>query len=197
MRIRRKRFIVMVVAASLAAHLGAQPIAAYTEVRTTGTVGAHSLTDTSSSPGADCLYRYRPVHNLWQLRRINVDPPNVRAVPSQGDQHVGWRFIIQRRAFSAFSNHPGPWEKRYTSEVFMASTDSMHDAQFSPAGVRVNVPVQPGNDVVFAYRAIVKAYWYRANGTVMGTATMRVGWYHSVKGSASETQHRACSDYLI
>jgi hypothetical protein len=197
MRVRRKRFTLIVVAAALAALMGALPVSAYTELKTTGTVGMHSLTDTSSSPGADCIYRYKSGWDLWQLKRINVDPPNVRAVPAQGNEQVGWRFTIQRRAYSAFSNHPGPWEHRYTSEVFKAVTDSTHDAAFSPAGVRVNVPVEPGNDVAFAYRAVVKAYWYRANGSVLGTATMRVGWYSSVKGSGSETQHRACGDYLV
>jgi hypothetical protein len=193
----RSRYTFVLVAVAIGVLVAAQPAWAYKEVRQSGTVGMHSLTDTSSSPGADCIYRYRSGWGLWQLKRINVDAPNVRAVPSQGDEQVGWRFTVQRRAFSAFSNHPGPWEHRYTSEVFKAVTDSTHDAAFSPAAVRVNVPVEPGSDVVFIYRAVVKAYWYRANGSVLGTATMRVGWYNSVKGSGSETQHRACSDYLI
>lgn len=197
MRVRRKPFVLMVAVAALAVLVVAQPIAAYTELKTKGTVGAHSLTDTASSPGADCIYRYRSDWDLWKIKRINVDAPNVRAVPGQGDQMVGWSFTIQRQTYSAFADHPGPWENRYTSEVFTAVTDSAHDAAFSQQGVRVRIPVEPGSDVAFAYRAKVKAIWYRQNGRVMGTATMRVDWYDSVKGNDSETQHRACADYLV
>src|SRR5688572_7664830 len=94
-------FVSVVAVTVLAFAIGAQPAAAYRELGTSGSVGAHSLDDTKASPGADCRYRFSDIGTAWVLRRIMVHPPNVRAVPSQGSQKVGWRFTIDRRAANA------------------------------------------------------------------------------------------------
>ena len=175
----------------------AQPVAAEVDLGHSGTVGAYSLDDTNGTPGARCGYREKPSWNLWQLRRMNVMPPNVRGVPGRGMMKVGWSFTVQRRAHSAFSPDPGPWQNRYTSAVMTDMTNAQNDADFEMAGVRVYVPVEPGNDVVFAYRALVDVYWYRPNDSVLGHARMRVQWYRHLAGSSTDTEKGGCWDYHV
>jgi hypothetical protein len=177
--------------------LGAQPAFAYIELGTTGTVGVHSLVDTSSTPGAECRYRYLSGENLWQLRRMLINPPRMRAVAGQGLEKVSWHYTIQRRFWSAFSSRPGPWANRFTSIEFIAYTDSTHNASFSQQSASVSVPLAPGGDAVAEYRAFVKLTWYKASGAVLGTATDRIEWYYADKGSADTVLHRTCTDYEV
>lgn len=191
---QRRRLILIVVAAALAALIGAQPIAAYKELRTTGTVGAHSLSDTKQLPGAICAYAYSDRGTKSTLRYMMVDSPNVRAVPGQGRQRVGWSFTIERKIVALGGT--SPWEHRYTSPVSKRTTDSTHDAEFSPMEVRVPSSRESGEDNHFFYRATVKAFWYRPNGNVMGTAKMRVEWFVSVERHLAERQRWSCSGHI-
>jgi hypothetical protein len=194
---RRSRYTFVLLAAALAAVVSAQPIAAYTELRTTGTAGAHSLTDTRPSPGADCLYRYQARGSGYFLRHITVDPPNVRAVPGQGEQQVGWSFTVDLRT-RALSDDPwSDWEHRYTSPVMKTSTDPDHDASFSAMGVRVVTSGDSNPDYKFFYRVTVKAFWYRANGGVMGTAKMRLEWFKTFMGGDSDKQRWSCTGHVF
>jgi hypothetical protein len=196
MRKRVSRYLFLVAAAIVSLAV-AQPALGYTELGTTGTVGSHSLTDTSGSPGAVCVYHYLSGENLWKLRRIAVNPPNVRAVAGQGTEKVAWKFIVQRRFISAFSSTPGPWKKRYASPKFVAYTDSSHDASFTQEHVRVRVPFGPGADAVAEYRVIVKVIWYKASGSVLGKATMRADWYNLYEGLDTYVSHHNCGDYEV
>jgi hypothetical protein len=105
LNVRRTRFLVSITGVLLTLVIGATPVAAYNHLGTTGTTGTHSLTDTRSTPGADCLYRFKDSGSAWELRRITVDPPNVQANAFQdGDQEVGWRFTVDRRYSDAFQS---------------------------------------------------------------------------------------------
>lgn len=196
MLIPRKVSLLFVVAAAVGLIVGAQPVAAYSELRTTGTVGAHSLTDTRRSPGADCLYRFSDRGTAWYLRRITVDAPNVRAVPGQGEQEVGWSFTIDRQS-RGLGFGTTPWEHRYTSPVMKETTDSSHDASFSAMGVRVISSQQSNPDNKHWYRATVKVFWYRPNGNVMGTAKMRVEWFKAFMGNDSDKQRWSCTGHVF
>ena len=80
-RFCRYAFLGSVLIAALAV---AQPALAYTELGTTGTVGAHSLTDTSGSPGAVCVYKFNS-DNAWQLKHIYVaSGARSPAIPDRG-----------------------------------------------------------------------------------------------------------------
>lgn len=197
MRILRTRHLLVLVTATLAIVISSSPVVAYRHLGTTGSTGTHGLTDTRSSPGADCLYRFSDVGTAWELRRINVDPPNAQASAFQeGTQRVGWKFTVERQTVSAFSDEPGPWEHRYTSPVMKATTDADHDAAFSPMGVRVTVPDEASSDVKFFYRVIIKAIWYRDSGGVSGTGRMRVAWFKSFMGNDSTTQRWSCRSHV-
>jgi hypothetical protein len=194
MQIPRKVSPLFVVAAALGLLIGAQPALGYTELRTTGTVGAHSLTDTRRSLGADCFYLFSDRGTAWYLRDITIDPPNMRAVPGQGEQKVGWSFTIHRKVVAlGGTSH---WEHRYTSPVMKATTDSSHDASFSPMGVRVRGARRSSADSKYFYRATIKAIWFRANGNVMGTAKMRVEWFKASMGSDSDKQRWSCTGHI-
>ena len=171
----------------------AQPALGYTELGTTGTVGAHSLIDTSSSPGAVCTYKAYPQYSDYKIKHLYVNAPKMKAVSGRGTEteKVAWDFKVQRR-YVSFSN--GPWQNRYTSPTFVAYTDSTHNASFSQEGVDV-VPPAPEVDTAYQYRVIVKLIWYADIGNVLGTATERVDWYSAQVGLDTFVRHHHCFDY--
>jgi hypothetical protein len=177
----------------LAHAMSASPAAAYKHLGANGTTGTHSLTDNRSSPGADCQYRFFDRGTQWELRRINVRPPNVEAAPAQADpeQQVGWNFTVERRKFNAFTD-PGPWVHRYTSPTQKRMTDADHDAEFTPMDVSVQVPDDASSDVWYKYRVVVEVFWYRDNGSVSGSAMMRNMWFKSFFDDDSAKQRRSC-----
>jgi hypothetical protein len=174
---------------------GPQTVAADTELGETGTVGAHSLNDTTANPGATCKYHYISAQDGGRLNRIDVDPPNVKAVAGKSSQSVGWQFTVQRRAGSIYTNNP--WKNRYTSPIKKALTDDAHNAPFSGGTVSVTVPYGPDSqDVQADYRVVVKMLWYLPNGAVQGTARHRVNYYDTTENNASlAVQHNLCWSY--
>jgi hypothetical protein len=163
---------------------------AYTELGTTGTVGAHSMTDTSAAPAGVCAYKaYHTQFSHYLIKHINVNPPTVKAVSGQGNEKVAWDFTVQRRYIS-FSN--GPWQVRYTSPMFVASTDSRHIAPFVQENVGVAAP-QPGADTEYQYRVLVKLFWYKtSDGSVLGTANGRIDWYTDETPTTLTSDHHYC-----
>lgn len=162
--------------------LFAQPALAYKEISHTGTTGPHSLGDTQGSPGATCTYGDNNQYNEWRLKHLSVRPPLMKAVSGMGMEKVAWRFTVQRRHGTEGGNDP--WEDRYTSPNYSATTDSTHNATFVRQGIKVIVPGGPTAGAGYDYRAIVDLTWYKANGTsVLGTARERVDWYTAHGGS--------------
>ena len=177
--------VMLLVALSLA-----QPVVADTEQGSSGTVGAHSLNDTSTgNPGATCRYKYFSDLESWKINRISVRAPNMRAVAGNSAQEVGWSFIVQRRMFGIVGH--GPWELRYTSPLYSTRTSDGHDAAFTTKSVPVRVAYGVGAG--YESRVIVKMSWYRSNGHVQGTSTHRVDFYREQLGSTSQTSRGECN----
>jgi hypothetical protein len=174
----------------------AQPVFADTELGHTGTVGVHSLNDTSASPGAICKYHYLSSYQFGRLRRITVQPPNMMAVAGKSAQTVGWEFIVERKSLPL--GPPTPWKKRYTSPEMTAVTSDSHNAAFSSAYVGVKVPAPPGAEdgARHIYRVTVKMFWHRGDGSVMGSSRHRVDFYRIVESNGGTgEQDSFCDGY--
>jgi len=188
----------LLVGTAVSALTVANPAAAFQQTGTTGTTGAHSVTDTASSTGGICIYKYDTSFDVWELKRIVVNAPKMKAVPGMGSEKVGWSFTIQRRTWSAFSNNPGPWQNRLTSATFTANTNSSTNASFTQQGAKVIVPADPGSDAAWQYRVNIKMTWYKANGTsVLGTATGRVEHYAGYEETNTLHFKNSCWDYDV
>lgn len=185
-----------VVAGALVATLGvAGPVNGWVETARTGTTGPHSLTDTKANPGAICVYKPYPGWELSRFKHIYVNAPKIKAVAGQANQKVAWSFTVQRREWNIWTPDPGPWENTYTSPKWNASTNATTNAAFTQKGVKVNVPTDPGLDASYQYRVEVKTFWYRPNGNVQGTATMRIERY--AQQHETETNGaKSCWDYV-
>jgi hypothetical protein len=185
----------LIVGVGITALTGAQPALGFSNVIVTGTVGAYKVRDTQVFPGAGCTYVYSSANQAWKLKHISVGSPSMKAVPGIGAEKVAWQFTIQRRIIGF--GGPGPWQDRYASSKFTATTDSTHNAPFSTEGVKVVVPFQIGSDASASYRAKVKLTWYKANGTtVLGTVTGKIDWYY-VDSVMSHQINTPCPDYDV
>src|SRR4051794_26240616 len=156
MSVSLRTTLVAVVFAVAALACAVLPTLADTPLGHTGKVGAHSLNDSTSSPGATCNYVYKSGNDAGKLKQIIVMPPNVRAIAGKSAQTVGWLFSVERRTqgIGGASN----WVERYTSPEMTAVTNDAHDAAFTSA----SVPVQPGRfeaGGIFQYRVIVTTVW--------------------------------------
>src|SRR4051812_41688527 len=170
---KRLRRVLPVVVAITAALMVGQPALGYVETKSTGTVGAHSLTDEHDLPGAACLYKPSPVADIYQLKHMYVNAPHVKAIDGAGTETVGWRFVIQRTRFGTVAH----WKRIHKSPIWKSSTDSTHDAEFDEEDAQVTVP-HPYATGGYAYRVVLKLFWFKANGTtVRGMTSDRVEWY--------------------
>jgi hypothetical protein len=173
-------FALASITALLLALLAAGPVLADLEQGHSGTVGFHELRD-GSNGGAICRYKQVPSSYAYEakLKWIDVRPPKVRS--TSGSQAVGWRFLIERRSYdgATFS----PWVVTYRSPVQRDVTNTTTNASFSTLGVRVAVPSTSYDEYPgYAYRVQIKMFWFRADGTVGGTATHLVERYKSIFG---------------
>jgi hypothetical protein len=171
---RSRRIAWSMVLASLIAVMAVGPVAADTELGHKGTVGKHSLRDSSRQGGVFCYYKTLSEsknHFEGKLNRLVVRPPKMRSI--SGVQKVGWRFIVQR------SIYDGPWKRTYRSPIQRAKATSNTNASFSRMSVKVNVPAD-GLEAGYSYRVIVKMFWYRPNGTIRGSARHLVDYAHYV-----------------
>lgn len=176
MHIRGLRHLFVAVNVGIAVLAGAQPVFADKELGHTGTVGAHSLVDTSANPGAVAKYRYYPSDGFGWLKRLKVNPPKMKAVAGEGAQTVGWRFSVERKVCGL--GGCDRWRLRYTSPEMTSVTDDSHNAAFTHMAVAVNVPCGHNcADAGAIYRVNVKMIWHHPNGNVQGTAVHRVYWY--------------------
>jgi len=157
----------------------------------TGRVGAYSLTDTQASAGETAKYRYfvssRPGEDHWQLHRLVVRPPNMKAVAGNSNQTVGWSFTVQR--IECFEP-PCLWEDRYTSPVYTAVTSDTANAPFGKESVSVRVPSQIA--ALVHYRTFVRMFWYAPGGGVQGTAKALVHYTNWVRPGLSDSTQDSC-----
>ena len=162
----------------LAALAVGQPVLADTELGHTGTVGAHSLTDTSSKPGAKCHYTFSTGLGLGKLKTIEVRPPNMSPVAGRTHQIAGWQFTIQRRFVGSST---GPWKQIYKSNQQTTAIGGGDSGGFTSMTAPITLPSNEGVTGEHFYRVFVKMFWYRKDdATVQGTALHRVDFYRGV-----------------
>ena len=177
--LHRRLAIAAVGAFSLAMLAGGPAMASHT-----GTVGSHSLRDSTTAPGDTCKYREitdPPYESVYVLKRITVAPPRVRAI--SGTQKVGWKFTVQRK--ESFEGASTGWLETYSSPIQTAMTNSAHDAAFTSKTVSV---IGAHTDTLLRYRVLVTMLWYRANGSIQGTAIQQVHWYKLVGPAAARNK---------
>jgi hypothetical protein len=178
---RKSLFVALtsVVAFSVAAG----PVAADFELGHKGKVGPHSTVDSIEAASVRCNYKtvaekdYPDEYYLWRgkLTRLEVIPPKVRSVI--GTQRVGWRFIVQR-ALNPELTFSDSWKTTYRSAVQTATATETKRARFTPMYVPVDVP-RASADRSYGYRIVVKMFWYRADGSVQGTARHLLSYYET------------------
>jgi hypothetical protein len=138
------------------------------------------------SPGFDSevgCYSRTVSTTPWEikLRRLLVMPPKLDA---SSTQRVGWRFIVQR-------SKGGVWTRVYRSPVQRA----LGDAAFTQMGVKVTVPAWPTGDSLRShpYRVLIKAFWYRADGSIKATAKSVVDDYAVwIDGTFARSETGSC-----
>jgi hypothetical protein len=178
-----RRQVVAAIGALLFAGSVVNPVLADTEQGHTGTVGFHQLRDNSTYGASLCGYTGTgspPSGYSYEgeLDTLAVRPPKVRAI--SGSQKVGWRFTVQRRSEDELSAMWFSWVDRYRSPIQRKVTNSTTNAAFTWMDVDVNVPTSSFEATPrYQYRVLVKMFWFRADGSIQGTATHRVDWYTS------------------
>jgi len=179
--------VIAAVAAALALTLGLSGVVAADS--TTGSVGHYLVTDGNSvaTAGAACLYSTPGggIYNIYRIvgRRPSVWWPDTNSSISGQHGTVGWRLIVKYKSPSATS-----WTllKQTTIQKATAHEDSpAYDpndkAAFSNLWININYANFSQANTTF--KALIKIYWFRSDGSVRGTATHTVQNY-ATKGSA-------------
>jgi hypothetical protein len=152
--------------------LTAAPALADTDMGTTGKVGRHHLRDTTTTPGAACVYIDADTDMV--LDSMVVRPPVVYARDRTDDrdrQVVGWRIVLMGWV------QVGPWEfelrQLATGPIHRATAWDDHRAAFQPDTITV---VSGARE----YEAWVRMLWYKPGdpSTVVGSSRHRVDHYH-------------------
>ena len=138
----------------------------------TGQTGRHLYTDDADHPGATCIYKGQ--NSPFHLRHINVRAPKVwwpDTNSTNTNQHgmTGWRAVVQQSP-----GDDAPWTTAYKSPLQKAiayEDDPPYDladkAPFTKRSFDFHYDKSKGT----YFRVLVKAYWYRSNGSVLGKAT--------------------------
>jgi hypothetical protein len=173
---------------------GALPAAAAT---TTGQVGHFAIGDVEGAEIVNC--RYNDASGTPKLDKFVAKPPKVwwPDTDSGNDNQqgkVGWRIVIQKTG----NPDTGPWSTTYRSTWVKKTAredqpfqDAADAAPFTARGILWN---RTGNNTVF--RVIYVLRWYRANGTVMGTAKHTVVYYN-ITGDGNGDFIGGCSNKLL
>jgi hypothetical protein len=159
---------------------------------TTGQTGNYLFTDSMSTPGVRCYYVEES--GIAYIHQFTAKPPSLwwpDTNSSINTQHgkVGWRFIVQQ-------NQSGNWVQVKKSAIQKAT--AYEDSQ-NPYGAGTKAPLTKMSLTLNAhnfefggFRVLVKAFWYRHNGSVMGTASHVVDWY-KYAGTSTQTVEGFCA----
>lgn len=136
---------------------------------TTGQVGHYVFTDTPSKPGATCVYNTTGGSEAF-LNSVVARAPSVwwpDTSSSSNTQHgqVGWKVIVKEGS-------PGSWTTIASSAVQKRTAyedHPLHDVNDKAAFT--NLTVSFTSNKFMNYLVTVKVFWYRADGSVKGTAT--------------------------
>ena len=142
---------------------------------TTGQVGHYVFTDSASKPGATCVYNTTGGSEAF-LNSVVVRAPSVwwpDTSSSSNTQHgqVGWKAIVKEGS-------PGSWSTIASSSVQKKTAYEDHPFH-DPADKApfTNLTVSFTSNKFMNYLVTVKVFWYRADGSVKGTATHDVVHY--------------------
>ena len=157
----------------------------------TGQTGNYTFTDSngSSTTGAACRY-LRVTETRAKITQITTRPPSLWWPDRNSDNNtehgkVGWRAIIQHTnggpGFVFLKQSGIQYATAY--EGYPNGYDPADKAVFSNIIVGITASSLPANDEL---RVIVKAYWFKKDGSVLAYVTHTVLWY-KYKQSASDT----------
>lgn len=175
---RVARTSLAVAAFALLTVVGSQSVLADTELGDHGVVGTHSLSDTHSSPGVTCHYKFASGIGLGKLKSITVQPPNMALATGRSQQIIGWSFTIQRRRQG---EQDTVWKQVYRSIRQTTSIGGGDSGGFEPMSTSITLDPNEGVTGIHQFRVFVKMYWYGQNGsTVNGWSKHRVDFYKGV-----------------
>ncbi len=153
-------------AAFLALVMGAAPVLGHA-VHTSGSPGNYTVTDTETSPGAECIYPGVNQSNN-DLAKIKIHAPLMYA--KSGTQWVGWQFSVQH---GTMAGSDAAWTTYYKSPV-MKST-----ATTSQAGAFTTQKWIAGNHINRFWRIKLLMFWYKPGSKtqISGQVNWLMDWY--------------------
>jgi hypothetical protein len=168
---------------------------------TTGSVGNYLTTDTSVTPGATCQYpTFASGASKTWLSKVVAKPPSIWWPDRSSDSNtehgkVGWRFLVQ------FNNGGPGWTTVVKSSVQKAIAYEDSQSPYNPSTkaplTKMSVGVNAKATGQGVWRVVVKAFWYKKNGTKLGSATHVVQYYRQKIGSQNfAITQDSCSAYI-
>lgn len=163
----------------------AGPALADNDIFTKGTVGEHHLRDTPENGGVVC--RFTSDASPYHLTSFKFRPPVVYAIDFNSKRNkglVGWRVYLDRY---------DPAQPEEGAQIFFRSglqLATAYDDKPAPFRARTFALDLPQDDGV--YRAFVKMFWYRADGSVKGASVHVISQYKRVIGEWSEVAYGDC-----
>jgi hypothetical protein len=175
--------------------------AASTSVTVRGVVGRYVMPDSRSSPGAYCTYDGgRPRRRVFvPVRMPRIYWPDLRSGVTDSGR-VGWQIRLQMS-----SDRNGPWRTNYRSSITIDRATENRAADVFKLGINWRI----GGRVYWRVR--VRMFWFRSNGSVMGSVTRTVHWYQLARaespwspgspgswniGATYAVRHNACPNLL-
>lgn len=133
--------------------------------------------------GGSCFYAGSYPYKLTSM--------TARAPLMHGDYStktkVGWRFKIQRQG-----NGGGAWSTIYTSGYQTAMANDSIPA-YNGHGFSRRAWNAPSNPAGYHYRIALDLKWWKANGTVDGTLSLKYDWYKRQRsGGGKDVQPGHC-----
>jgi hypothetical protein len=174
----RARLVLGATAVLAALTLSAGPVMADTELGHTGKVGDHYLNDVSGYTGVICHYDEDNTH----LTSFEVRQPNIWArnrTTHRDSQKVGWRILIKRQMYGSSA-----WKTFFKSSIKKATAYDDQSAYFPIRTLTPQMPHEPIGEPSH-WMAVIKMYWFAADGSVAGTARHRVDVYKLDNGSST------------
>ena len=182
---RSRWFVALVLAA--AASIGVSGVVYADSV--TGTTGHYRTTDTAESPAATCRYT-QIAEGTGVIDRIVIRPPSVwwpnrSSTNSTEHGRVAWRATVGR------STDMANWTYR-NSPLQYATAYEATRAPFTNITVDINAGAISNSSV---FRVIIKAQWYRRDGTVLGSVRHDVKYLRERLGTTGGVYQGTCHYY--
>ena len=158
-------------------------VSAATELKTSGNIGQYTINEAEG----DVLCSYELGGGY--LNAIAVVAPDIYArskTAGVDQQQVGWRVVVKSRPQGA---PPQPTTTLFTSAVFKSNATDATPATLLPIKLQMAFP---GDSTFIVY---IKAFWYRADGSVAGFAKSRVDNYTSHHPNLNEWPNESCSSF--